>query len=337
MRELGAPAGRSAADEQAILEANAEGFNPALFDATIDQFAKDGQVPADKTWMVHGRAYLRLHPEALEGLGRKLAAPSLNPRGRDMALQVLAVAGSPRAQEIMRASLGQLRGRESQAEYVQLQQKLSFVDHPTPETRDWVEKTYQAAHARGDTDVALASAVTLGNFARKLRKGADPEASGRIVSELEADLARAPGAHERAGLVLALHGAGQGGSSEVRALANDESPQVRGEVARALSGIATPDARSTLLGMARDGDIGVAGAALVALDGDEPTSGDIHALATSALGGQTPRGIDAGLMAFFGGHLDAPDASAVLGSILERTNDPALARRIRTLLGLPPS
>ena len=27
----------------------------------------------------------------------------------------------------------------------------------------------------------------------------------------------------------------------------------------------------------------------------------------------------------------------VLDSILERTNDPALARRIRTLLGLPPS
>lgn len=336
VRELGAPAGLSAADEKAILEANAKGFDPALFDAYIDQFAKDGQVPADKTWMVHGRAYLRLHPEALEPLARRLASPSLNTRGRDMVLQVLAVAGSPRAQEIMRASLGTLRRTESLAEYVQLQQKLSFVDHPTSETRDWVENAYQTARARGETDVALASAVTLGNYARKLATS-DPAASRRIVSELETDLLHAGGAHERAGLVLALHGAGDGASPEVRALANDASTAVRGEVARALSGVATPDARSTLLGMARDGDIGVAAAALVALDSDQPTPDDIHALATSMLGGQTPRGVDAGLMAFFADHMDAPDASAVLDSILARTNDPALARRVRTLLGQPPS
>ncbi len=337
VRELGAPASLSAADERAILEANAKGFDPALLDAYIDQFAKDGQIPADKTWMVHGRAYLRLHPEALEPLARRLASPSLNTRGRDMVLQVLAVAGSPRAQEIMRASLATLRGKESLPEYVQLQQKLSFVDHPTSETRDWVENAYQTAHARGEADVALASAVTLGNLARKLAKGDDPDASRRVVSELEADLSHAGGAHERAGLVLALHAAGDGNSPEVRALANDASTAVRGEVARALSGVATPDARSTLLGMARDGDIGVAGAALVALDADQPTPDDIHALATSILGGQTPRGVDAGLMAFFADHMDAPDASAVLNSILERTNDPALARRVRTLLGQPPS
>jgi hypothetical protein len=337
VRELGAPPGHSAADEQAILEANAKGFNPALLDAYIDQFSRDGRVPADKTWMVHGRAYLRLHPEALEGIAKKLGSPSLNDRGRDMALQVLAVTGSPRAQEIMRASLTTVRGKESLAEYVQLQQKLSFVDHPTPDTREWVQKAYQGAHARGDTDVALASAVTLGNFARKLAKGDDPVASRRIVSDLEQDLLHAGGAHERAGLVLALHSAGDGSSPEVRALANDASTAVRGEVARALSGVATQDARSTLLGMARDGDIGVAGAALAALDGDQPTPDDVHALATSMLGGQTPRGVDAGLMAFFADHMDSPDASAVLDSILERTNDPALARRIRTLLGLPPS
>jgi hypothetical protein len=317
-------------DEQQILESEARGFAPAQLDYAIDLFAKKGEHPPDKTWLVHARAYLRLHPEALDALGRKLQGTT--ERGRSMIFQLLAVTGSPRAQEIMRASLDAAKRAEPPETYGHLVQKLAIVDRPTAETTAYVQDAYRTARLHGDQGSALSEAATLGGIASKLAKAGDGAGARNIVAGLDADLRAARDPEEKRGLVLALRNAGAADQDAVRSLAYDESAEVRAEVARSLTDAATPTARATLDALVTDDQLSVSSTALLSLGHDQPTQGDVHAIASAVLGSQTPATLDGYVMDFFSGNLDSPDALPVLSFLLERTKNPVLARRLRLLI-----
>jgi hypothetical protein len=337
-RTPGERAPLTTSDRDAILAQEAEGFAPSTLDYAIDLFAKKGERPPDKTWLVHARAYLLLHPEALDALGARLADPKTDSRGRNMMLQVLAVVGSPRAQEIMRGAIDAAQPGETPRDFGHLVQKLGVVEHPTAETAAYVEDGYRRDGARGNRAMALSDAATLGGVASHLAKSGDASASRHIVARLEADLGQAKDPEDKRGLILALRNAGAVADADVRAYAVDESASVRGEVARSLADDTSPDARATLLSLTTDGEITVAGTALQSLDRDSPTPDDIHAIATSVLTGKTAPVLDGDVMDFFAGHMSPPDdARTVLGFLLARTQNPALARRLRALLAQLPS
>jgi hypothetical protein len=330
---LDAPTSQTSTDEPAVLQQVAAGFTPAALDAGIDRFSQTGDNPRDKTWLVHARAFLLLHPEALEALGRKLAGADVTPRGRNMMMQVLAVVGNPRAQEIMRATLDASHDAESARAYGLLVQKLGVVEHPTEATASYVESVYRDAHGRGDQQAALNDAAALGGVAGKLARGGDAAAARRIVSRLEGDLRSAATAEDRRGLILALRNAGAAGDPDVRVFANDPSTTVRGELARSLGDVPTADARATLSSLALDGDTVVATNALQSLDRASPTATDVHGIAVDVLSGVTPTSLDGTFVDFFAGHTDQPDdARAVYAFVLARTKNPELARRVRLLL-----
>ncbi len=330
---LGGPAVLSPADERAVLEHEAAGFTEEALDAAIDRFATKGESPADKTWLVHARAYLKLHPEALEAMGRKLMAADATSRGRNMMMQVLAVVGSPRAQEIMVSALDAARALESARSYGLLMQKLGVVERPSPATASYVEAAYRDAHGRGEQQAALNDAAALGGVAGHLARAGDDLAARRIVSRLEGDLRSASTPEDRRGLILALRNAGAAGDPDVRAFATDPSSDVRGEVARSLGDVPTPEARGTLGTLALDRDQVVATSALQSLDRDAPTAADVHGIAVDVLSGATAPVLDATFVDFFAGHTDPPDdARAVFAFVLARTKNPELARRVRALL-----
>ncbi len=332
-RTPGEPAPLTTSDKDAILAQEAAGFTPASLDYAIDLFATKGEHTPDKTWLVHARAYLLLHPEALEALGARLADAGTGSRGRNMMLQVLAVVGSPRAQEIMRSALDSAQPSEAPRELGHLVQKLGIVEHPTAETAAYVEDGYASARAHADQRMALSDAAALGGVAGNLRKSGDTSGARRIVARLEADLRQATTPEDKRGLILALRNAGAIADASVRAYATDVNASVRGEVARSLADAPSPDARSTLRSLTSDAEITVAAAALQSLDRDSPTADDIHAVATSVVAGKTAPVLDGDVMDFFAGHMDSPDdARPVLNLILERTQNPALARRVRALL-----
>jgi hypothetical protein len=318
-------------DQRAVLEQEAAGFAPASLDYAIELFATKGEHVPDKTWLIHARAYLLLHPEAVEALGTRLQGEGVAPRGRDMMMQLLAVVGTPRAQEIMQKELDAARGSEPRA-LSRLVQKLGIVEHPTAATATYLQDAYGAAGARGDRGLALSDAAALGGIASKLKKS-DPGAARGIVTRLEADLRSARTPEDKRGRILALRNAGAADDAEVRAYAKDDSAVVRAEVARSLGGDSTAEARSTLLSLSGDGEITVAQEAVQSLDRDAPTAADVHAFATSVLSGQTAPVLDGDVMDFFAGHMDdADDARSVLNFILGRTRNPVLARRVRALL-----
>jgi len=332
-RTPGTRAPVTAGDEQAILRSEAAGFTEEQLDYAIDLFATKGQRVPDKTWLVHARAYLLLHPEALEALGRRVTAPGVDPRGRNMMMQVLAVTGSPRAQALMTAALDALEGTESERDYAHLVQKLGIVGRPTADTTDYVQDAYRSACSRGDRRMALSDAAALGGIASRLAKGGDDTGARSIVVELESDLRAAEAPEDKRGLVVALRNAGAAGDDTVRALASDESADVRSEVARALGDDDSPASRATLVSLASsDSEVVVASSALQSLGRDAASADDVRAIAAAVLSGRTSPALDGTVMDFFAGHLDSPDAGRVLAFILARTKDPALARRVRALL-----
>jgi hypothetical protein len=329
---LGTPGTLTDADRQAVLEHEAEGFTQTALEAAIDAFSRTGQSPGDKTWLIHARAYLLLHPEALESLGHKLADANATPRGRNMVMQVLAVVGNPRAQEIMLTALDGTRGLESDRSYGLLMQKLGVIEHPTQATVAYVEAAYRDAHGRND-EAALNDAAALGGVASKLARSGDTVEAHRIVSRLEGDLRSARSSEEKRGLILALRNAGAAGDSDVRAFAKDPNSNVREEVARSLGDVQTADSRAVLDSLAMDADPVVATNALQSLDHAQATSLDVHAIAVDVLSGQTPIALDGTFADFFAGHTNPPDdARAVYAFLLARTKNPELARRIRFLM-----
>lgn len=331
-RTPGTRAPVTAADQDAILRSEAAGFSEEQLDYAINLFASKGQRVPDKTWLVHARAYLLLHPEALDALGKRVTAAGVDPRGRNMMMQVLAVVGSPQAQSLMTTALDSLKGTETDREYAHLVQKLGIVDRPTADTTSYVEGAYRSACAREDRRMALSDAAALGGIASRLAKSGDDAGARRIVVELESDLRSAKGAEDKRGLVIALRNAGSPGDDSVRALASDDSADVRSEVARALGDDDSQASRTTLDSLASDPETVVASSALQSLDRDSASADDVHAIAQAVLSGHTSPALDGTVMDFFAGHLDSPDAGPVLQFILARTKDPALARRVRSLL-----
>jgi HEAT repeat protein len=180
--------------------------------------------------------------------------------------------------------------------------------------------------------MALSDAAALGGIASRLAKHGDDTAARRIVHELDSDLRSAKEPEDKRGLIVALRNAGAADDDAVRALASDKSAAVRSEVARTLGDDASPDAHAALLSLTSDSELVVASTALQSLGRDAPSADDVHAIAAAVLGNQTPPALDGVVMDFFAGHLDSPEARAVLAFILARTKDPALARRVRALL-----
>jgi hypothetical protein len=329
---LGTPGTLTDADRQAVLEHQAGDFTQTALEAAIDAFSQTGQSPRDKAWLIHARAYLLLHPEALESLGGKLGDPKATARGRNMMMQVLAVVGNPRAQEIMLSALDGTRGLESDRSYGLLMQKLGVIEHPTQATAAYVEAAYRDAHGRNE-QAALNDAAALGGVAAKLARSGDKAEAHRIVSRLESDLHSARSSEEKRGLILALRNAGAAGDSDVRDFAGDPSARVREEVARSLGDVQTADSRAALDSLAMDDDPVVATNALQSLDHAQATARDVHAIAVDVLSGQTPASLDGTYADFFAGHVNPPDdARAVYAFLLARTKNPELARRIRFLM-----
>lgn len=283
-------------------------------------------------------ALLRLRPELADALGALFTEGSLTYAGQGLVLDILASAGTPRAQASMRAALASRAARKSEAGYGLLVQRLSFVAEPDAETLAFLAHAYAGAARGARTGDRLATAQSLGAAAAHLARSpreAEREAARRQIEALAADARAARGPEERAALIGAVGNAGSHDSLPLLgAMKGDPDDRVRAAVALALRKDPSAESRAMLLELVTDAEATVSGAALDALGYQRLGEGDVRAVASLVTAGRTPPEADPMLVTFASKHVDAgPPARAMLEAMLARAGDDARhAQRIRNVL-----
>ncbi|MBL8921568.1 MAG: HEAT repeat domain-containing protein [Myxococcaceae bacterium] len=190
--------------------------------------------------------------------------PNRTAREREFALEVLAAAGSPRAQAAMLELLGDEASTPPQV------QRLSLLQTPTVETGRFVEARWK--QAVGDARETLG--LTLGAVSGQLARAGHPDEAGAMADALATGLRTAPTNRERLGLTFALGNAGlESHLDVVLAQTGDGDPKVRMAALHALRKTPTPAAHLALQAALSDESLEVARTAVTTL-GLIPTSPD---------------------------------------------------------------
>ncbi len=321
------------ADKHASLARLAEGASIEDVLAGIATRAAGGSIP--KGWLVRSTAFLELHPEALGEVAIRFEDDALGAEGRLAVLDLLAATGGDAAQAALVRTLGSAVARQDEARLAFVQ-RLVLVDAPNETTSRAVRARLEESRIAGDDEMAYAEAHVLGAVAGRLRaRGAKTEAKAGVDALAEAlDAAKSPAA--RAAYLAALGNAGDPAQvARITKHARHEDPSVRRAAAAALRKTKTPEARSTLLDLAKDTNEEVQVAALDAFAVHPLESEEVRDLSrvldAPALGGEATSTLVTLLLRQGSPGADVRDA---LAHVLERTEDPRLAARIRFALGV---
>lgn len=211
---------------------------------------------------------------------------------RVLILDLLACAGTPEAQVVMRRLLALGVARRCSRTFATYVQRLGFVEQPDIATvrflfSVYAESRYEAA------DVRAACAYALGAAAGRANAAGLIEAAQFVSETLRRDLGVALEGPEKCALLAALGNVGlEADVSVIVHLANDPDPRVRGAAALALRKTNCAEARAALLMLLTGANVSVAESALSALFGQTLEEGEIVRLAELVLDGRTALALD---------------------------------------------
>jgi hypothetical protein len=296
----------------------------------LSRFGEIGDSPELNKWVWRASGLLALHPE----LARELQVPykTAGHNARGLILDVLAGAGNPECQSVMRKLLDDPKAREQgTAAYVEHLQRISQLGAPQKETVQFAWKSYTQAPNK---DVKWASAYAVGSTVRHLAD-TDPALAKEIDRQLRDEARRARTTEEQAMLVRALGNAATADDLPVILDASTaEDAEVRRASASALRLADGDDAMQALLKLATDKEVAVQAAALASLDRHNLSSSDLSKLAQVVLAGGIDDVVEGLLVNLLSTRLDGGQPVVqMLQFVQEHTSDGRLRARIGLLLG----
>jgi len=229
--------------------------------------AKNVSEKSQRKLFLQLRALLLLKPEQASEIAK--TASSLNKDGSAFGVLVSALAGTetPEAQTGLREVIETVRDDSRLA--ASLIPNLSMVNHPTPETEEFLRKLVLST----DDDIRDSAKLGLGMVAGRLSLQGDVSRSGAIVTLALGDLKNADNLEQQ---VLALKVLGNSGASQafdtISGYLGDASPELRRQAANALRFIPGDQADAALIGtLSQDGDSAVRAQAAVSLGFRQPS------------------------------------------------------------------
>ncbi len=211
---------------------------------------------------------------------------------RTLILDLLASAGTPEAQIVMRRLLSLGIARRNSRTFASFVQRLGFMERPDGATLRFLVSVYaQSKHEVHE--VRAACAYALGAGAGRAHVWGLTDAAMRAAEVLRFDLLRATSPVEKCALVTALGNAGlESDVGVILRFVEDEDGRVRCAAALALKKMHTTEARSALLGLLVTKDENLAESALSALFEQSLVQEEIVRLAELVLAGRTPLALD---------------------------------------------
>jgi hypothetical protein len=322
----------SPALQRKLLENQAAGMTADMLLDDLARYGGTATTPDLHRWMWRATGLLRLHPEACAMLAEPFE--NLGTSGRYMIFDLLASAGTPEAQKVMRDLLGTPAGRSDAIAHGMMLQRLGLVDEATRETAEYVAQAHRAA--AGDDD-RHATAFAMGAVVGKLGPGANDVAM-RLNGELRDELARARHPRDREMLLRALGNAGREDNAPTLVeYTRSDDPRLRHAAATALRTSTSASSNDVLIGLVEDVEPAVQSAALGSLVGHPLAGPQVAALDTAARSGKLDAVNAAQLVTVLAGHIAAePSVRETLQFLLARSDTDAMLRaRIRQLLSTP--
>lgn len=273
-------------DRTKVLEARVAGLTEEEAIATLDRLSDFERLPDHERFIWRIVALVELRPAMCDALAALFERSSAGGRTQAIVLDVLANAGTEKAQATMR-SLLESRAVAAHDSYPALVQRFSMVDRPTPETGRWIASRFREATRAKDKDRRLASAYTLGSVADRLRESGHPAEARAHTDELRDAIRHAEDEAMLAYLLTALANTDSADlASWLGGYAKHPSADVRASVAAALDEPPTPEATRILLELVADPDRLVQSQAIRALRNHSLSAANVHLLASYAAAGR---------------------------------------------------
>ncbi|MDI1483592.1 HEAT repeat domain-containing protein [Polyangium sp. y55x31] len=333
-RPIGIPAGVAEA-ERAAQASEAARTNLGEVQSLIATYGGAPLAPGQMSAMV---SFLHENDSACAEVGRMLERADLEPAQRTLAIDALVAAGTPAAQEALRAALSSPAARADGALLFSGLRRMAMLRTPTPETAAFLESAIDDARERGAPDARNAATVSLGAVAGQLLASEDGAGAGEAaLSRLHEELSAAEDATGRAAVLIALgntHDPEQ--APVIQQYASDERAEVRIGAARALANIKSEEATGALLSLSADRETSVASMALRGLKDRVLGDGQRAELEHMVRSGSMSRDADAALMPVIARQVDADPAATrrMLEALLARHDeDGELALALRRMLG----
>jgi HEAT repeat protein len=289
----------------------------------LDGLSSNGAIADANRWMWRASGLVELEPALAAEIGELVATGRLAGTNAELALDVLAAAGTPAAQRALVAALSSpvVQGA---ARYSLLLQRISLVAQPTPETAAFIGATYRRDHAG-------AAAYALGAVVGHLGDSAE---AGAWNATLAGDLERARDPGMQRVLLAALGNAARVDNVDrVTRYATSDDAGVRAAVARALRRTDTPTARATLHALFGDRSSEVQHDAIAALASLHVTPADLASLREHVAAAGVHAGNESSLVGLVADQVASADAAALLRDLAARPDTPREVRaRIATLL-----
>jgi hypothetical protein len=323
----------SAGAERALLDQQAAGLTLSELLSSI-ALAPQGDVPSKSRFLWRATGLLARDPEACDELARMFRAAGTTSKQKALILDLLAGAGTPRAQAAMRHALGSDTAKKD-PDYPVLVQRFSFLRRPDRASGDFVDGAYREASAGRDSDARYATAYSLGAVADNLRKGGEAAAADGYARELRRDLGKASTPEERANLVTALGSANRPEDvTTIAAASTDPNAAVRRAAAIALHGDTSAEGLAALLRLVGDPAPSVQQAALRSLSVRALSLAALDTLATLVERGVLSKTSYGDLLALLASRTAAggPIVRMLAFVISHSDDDPSMATRAKRLL-----
>ena len=215
---------------------------------------------------------------------------------RSLILDLLASAGTPEAQVVMRRLLALGVARRNSRTFASFVQRLGFMERPDGATLRFLISVYAESKHEAH-EVRAACAYALGAGAGRAHVWGLTDAAMRASEVLRHDLLRATSASEKCALVTALGNAAlESDVPVILRFVEDPESRVRGAAALALKKMHTREARASLLSLLTSNDENVAESALSALFEQMLAHEEIVRLAELVLAGRTPLALDSRIL-----------------------------------------
>lgn len=289
--------------------------------------------PAPEGFVTAAGALLRLDPSKLGIIEERFLLTSSSAHTRALALDVLLVAGTPRAQELLRKLLSSPQARD-QGVFPRLLQRLALVRQPTPETARFTQEQARVASRDKQPMARKAALLSEGAIASNLARNGEGKLAEELFGELRQGLRHAQTKEEKLAFLGALGNARQAEDAHaVAALRKDDDAMVRREVAFALRHLDTPEARSALLELGKDPHPSVASSAYRALAEQPLDAASLDALADLISRGETNSAAHADLIRLLKNHLaDGEPVLRALQALQARSENPQQSAALGRLI-----
>lgn len=283
-------------------------LTPALLVADLAALDGDADRRPRQGFVVAATAMVLRQPEVIDLLLTAWLEGYLGTRARAVTQDILASAGTARAQGAM---LALLDTAQSDAERLRLIAPLAFVRRPTRDTVDQVRRRFRSAPPTSDPRRALAH--SLGSL---LSAGAPTLGEAYVRAALDdvvSELTIADDELDRAALVAALGNAGAHAElSRLLELTSDPSPTVRADVAYAMRKIPLRAARDAACELMKDPVRDVAVAAVEALGYHPLSDADVACVERLVRGGELPHELEGPLQSLLSKEGQPTSARALL-------------------------